>query len=606
MCGIIGYTGSGDAVSKVKKGLGILEYRGYDSAGIAAETDDGIRIIKCTGRVGALIDKLEAADTGRSTCAIGHTRWATHGAPTDVNAHPHRAGKTVIAHNGIIENSGGIKSLLSGEYSFLSETDMEAAAALIDRYCGDGTADTDEQVQALLSACGEMKGSYAFGILFDDRPGEIYAIRRGSPLLIAQGSDGYYIASDMTALIEFTDKYYPLAEGECAILTPDMAAVYSDGNMRRPKWRKSTVSAEQARRDGYTHFMEKEMLEQPQSVKRAVSVRVKDGLPDFSSDGIEPEFFSKFSKIRIAACGSAMHAGRMGIHLFRDFSGLECEVSEGSEYRYYPPCDGKNTLMIVISQSGETADTLAALRYAKSAGLDTLAIVNVPESSIAREADRRLYTHAGPEIAVATTKGYCTQLAVLWLLALSAGIERGFITEKEGRCGVENLLSGVPDSMSDILSRRAEIRAAAEILSRHEHVFFIGRGYDCAMADEGALKLKEISYIHAEAYPAGELKHGTISLIDEGTPVIALSAGLLTPDKTAGSIREVKSRGAYVVSVGGAEDSADLRISLPETSLAGRIFASLAAVQMLAYETAVLRGCDIDKPRNLAKSVTVE
>lgn len=605
MCGIIGYTGSGDAVAKVKKGLGVLEYRGYDSAGIAAETADGIRIIKCGGRVSSLVNKLAKADTGGSTCAVGHTRWATHGAPTDVNAHPHRAGKTVLVHNGIIENSGSIKSLLAGEYSFLSETDTEAAAALIDRYCGDST-DTDELVSALLSACGEMKGSYAFGILFDDCPGEMYAVRRGSPLIIAKGTDGYYIASDMTALIEFTDRYCPLGEGECAVLTPDSAVIYFDGEKSEPRWQKSTITAEQARKDGHAHFMEKEMLEEPQAVRRALSIRVKDGLPDFSADGIEKGFFGRFTKIRIAACGSAMHAGLMGVHLFRDLAGIECEVSAASEYRYYPPCDVKNTLVILISQSGETADTLAALRYAKSAGFDTLAVVNVAESTIAREADRRLYTYAGPEIAVATTKGYCTQLAMLWLIVAAAGLERGFITEKNAQREIDALLRGAPVGMEEIFSGRENIRAAAEILSRHEHIFFIGRGHDCAMAEEGALKLKEISYIHAEAYPAGELKHGTISLIDKGTPVIALSAGNLTADKTAGSVREVKSRGAFVLSVGGDKDSADIYIPLPGVTLAERIFASLAAVQMLAYETAVLRGCDIDKPRNLAKSVTVE
>jgi len=605
MCGIIGFTGSGDALSKVTKGLGILEYRGYDSAGVAAECDGGIRIVKCGGRVSSLNEKLAAADIGFCGCAIGHTRWATHGAPTDVNAHPHRAGKTVLVHNGIIENSGNIKSLLDGEYSFLSETDTEAAAALIDRYCSECT-DTDELVSALLAACREMKGSYAFGILFEDRPGEVFALRQGNPLILAKGADGYYIASDMTALIEFTDKYCLLAEGDCAVLTPESAVVYSDGEKVQPQWKISTVTAEQARKDGHDHFMKKEMLEQPQAVRRALSIRVKDGLPDFAPDMIEPGFFAGFEKIRIAACGSAMHAGLVGRHLFRDFAGLECEVSEASEYRYYPPCDGKNTLVIVISQSGETADTLAALRYAKSKGLETLAIVNVSESSIAREADRRLYTYAGPEIAVATTKGYCTQLAMLWLIAAAAGLERGFITEEDARRETEALLSEVPAGMEAIFAGKDVICAAAEILSRHEHIFYIGRGHDCAMAEEGALKLKEISYIHAEAYPAGELKHGTISLIEEGTPVIALSAGNLTADKTAGSIREVKSRGAYVVSVGGDDEAADVCIPLPGSSLAARIFASLAAVQFLAYETAKLRGCDIDKPRNLAKSVTVE
>lgn len=611
MCGIIGFTGSDNAVEKVMKGLSILEYRGYDSSGIAMFSGGSVFIEKCGGRIGVLEERVKSCGINESRCAIGHTRWATHGAPTDVNAHPHRAGKTVLVHNGIIENHREIKGILSGEYCFISETDTESAAALIDRYCSALEEDADDEavLDALSSACAEMTGSYAFAVMFDDREGRIFAARRGSPLILAKSDAGYYLASDMTALISFTDRYYPLEEGECACLSADSAMIFDGGRSFAPEWKKSTMTAEEAVKDGYAHFMEKEMAEEPDAIVRAVSPRVKNGLPDFRDDGMDEAFFRSIAKVRIVGCGSAMHAGLLALHFFRDLAGVEAEVSTASEYRYYPPSDGKGTLVIPVSQSGETADTIAALRYAKSAGYGTLAVVNAVETTIAREADRRLYTYAGPEIAVATTKGYCTQIALLACLAAAVGLAKGHIRKKEAASWVKALLNDAPCAMREMLGRREVIRRVAGKTAQQEQVFFIGRGPDYAMAEEGALKLKEISYIRAQAYAAGELKHGTISLIEEGTFVAAVSVCSRTAEKTESNIREVKSRGAYVVvfCAGNVrEDSADERIVLPGETEIGAMFASLAALQMLAYETAVLRGCDIDKPRNLAKSVTVE
>ena len=609
MCGIIGYTGSGNAIPKITKGLSVLEYRGYDSVGLAARTDDGIKSVKCKGRIGALEEKLEASPIEGCTSAIGHTRWATHGGPSDTNAHPHTAGKVVLVHNGIIENYRELKDeLMAKGVSFLSETDTEvAAAALNEEYERLG-----EPISAIRAATARMTGSYAFAIMFADKKESVYAIRSGSPLILAKGSDGYYLASDMTALLPFTAEYYCLVEGEIARLTADSAMVYDKKDLPfTPEWSITTMTAESAQKGGYPHFMLKEIYEQPEAIVKSVSPRVKNGLPDFSADGIDEEFWKKVKNIQIVACGSAYHAGLVGIRLLEDIAAVPTSSCIASEYRYHPPIATDGTLVVVISQSGETADTLAALRYAKEKGLPTLAIVNAVETTIAREADKRIYTYAGPEIAVATTKGYCTQVTILYMIAAAIAKAKGLMADNDAKALVKGIMEDAPAAVSDMLTRTEMLKGLATRLAKKDHVFFIGRGMDYAMSEEGALKLKEISYIHAEAYAAGELKHGTISLIEEDTPVIAISTEEALYDKTESNVREVRSRGAYVIllcreDARNAEASADAVIRLPQTSEAATLFASLAAVQVISYEAAVLRGCDIDRPRNLAKSVTVE
>lgn len=608
MCGIIGYTGSENAIPKITKGLSVLEYRGYDSVGLAAMCGSGIKSVKCKGRIGSLCEKLDLSPIENCHTAIGHTRWATHGGPSDKNAHPHTVGKVTLVHNGIIENYRELKTELEKKgVKFISETDTEVAAALL---CEEYEKQSDP-TRAIRNATAKMTGSYAFAILFADKEREVYAIRSGSPLILAKGSDGYYLASDMTALLPFTNEYYSLSEGELARLTPDGTQICGEDSAVTPQWNITEMTAESAQKGGYPHFMLKEIYEQPEAVRKSVSPRIKDGQPDFSSDGIDGEFWKRVNNIQIVACGSAMHAGLVGIRLLEDIAKVPTVSCIASEYRYHPPIANDGTLVVVISQSGETADTLAALRYAKEKGLPTLAIVNAVETTIAREADKRIYTYAGPEIAVATTKGYCTQVSVLYMIAAAIAKEKGLLSSKETEALVRAISEDAPKAITEMLKNTAEIKKLAERLAKKEHVFFIGRGIDYAMSEEGALKLKEISYIHAEAYAAGELKHGTISLIEEDTPVIAISTEEALYDKTESNVREVKSRGAYVIllcreDAKNAEGSANALIRLPVTSSVATLFASLAAVQILAYEAAVLRGCDIDRPRNLAKSVTVE
>ena len=603
MCGIIGYTGTANAVPKMMKGLSVLEYRGYDSVGVAAQENGEIRILKCKGRIGALEEKLRDQPIEGSHCAIGHTRWATHGGPSDANAHPHRAGRVILVHNGIIENYKELRAELEEKgVAFLSETDTEVAAALInDRYTV-----LRDPAAAIREATARMKGAYAFGILFDDRAGEVWVIRRGSPLILARGKDGYYLASDLTALLPFTREYCAMREDEIALLAPDGVQLFSTaGDRIAPQWRTTAMSPEAAQKGGYAHFMLKEIHEQPGAVVKSVSPRVgKDGLPDLSADGITPEFWRGVGAIQIVACGSAMHAGLLGQRLIEDIARVPVTVHIASEYRYHPPVMPAGALVVVISQSGETADSLAALRYAKAQGIPTLAIVNAVETTIAREADRRIYTYAGPEIAVATTKGYCTQASVLWLLAAAIGHANGRLSDESARKILNDLLRDAPVAMEQMLTRTDRYRKIARGLIDHEHIYY-------ALSMEAALKLKEISYIHCEAYAAGELKHGTISLVEPGTPVLAIATERDLFEKTESNIREVRSRGAQVTLIGRsdlpvAKETADELISLPVTSDAATVFSALLAVQCIAYETASLLGCDIDRPRNLAKSVTVE
>ena len=610
MCGIIGYTGTGNAVPKMLKGLSVLEYRGYDSVGIAAQTADGTDVVKCKGRIHALEEKLRDEPVEGSHCAIGHTRWATHGGPSDRNAHPHRAGNVILVHNGIIENYKALKEELQAKgVEFKSETDTEVAAALLNENYTPG----GDPLAAIRKTVARLRGAYAFGILFADREGEVWVVRSGSPLILAKGKDGYYLASDVTALLPFTRESAPMDEGAIARLTGDSAVLFDEnGGEHEPEWMTTTLTPESAQKGGYPHFMLKEIHEQSEAVKKSVSSRIdRNGLPDFSADGIDADFWRGIRAVQIVACGSAMHAGLVGQRVLEQYAGLPTTVHIASEYRYYPPLGDEGTLVIVISQSGETADSLAALRYAKEHGRHTLGIVNAVETTIAREADKRIYTYAGPEIAVATTKGYCTQASVLYAIAAAAGLSRGVIDAKAAKELLRDISEEVPAVLETMLGKEAQFCRIAKALADHEHVFYIGRGLDYAMSMEGALKLKEISYIHCEAYAAGELKHGTISLIEPGTPVIALATDPALFEKTESNLREVGSRGAQVTlicpeGVEVPEESAGEIIRLPECSAPARLFASMLAVQMIAYEAASFRGCDIDRPRNLAKSVTVE
>lgn len=605
MCGIIGYTGVEEATRKVTRGLEILEYRGYDSVGICARGIEGIKLLKTKGRVSRLEEALAEKPISQAFCAIGHTRWATHGAPSDVNAHPHNVGKTFLVHNGIVENYKELKAELEREgVSFLSETDTEVGCALVNKYF----EELKDPYAAISKAVSLLHGSYAFAIMFEGEGDTIYAVRSGSPLIIAKGTDGYYLASDITALISFTREYYSVTEGEIIKLTKDTAEIFGKGE---PTWKITEMTFESAKKDGYEHFMLKEMFEQPKAIKSSVSSRIKNGLPDFSVDGIGESFMKDIDEIHIVACGSAMHAGIVGSSIIERLASVPSRAYVASEYRYSPPLAGKNTLVVIISQSGETADSLASLRYAKSAGFRTFAIVNAVETTIAREAHYRSYTYAGPEIAVATTKGYATQVSLLCLFAVALARAKGKINDVMARELTECIFTEAPDVAAKTLARRDEIKDIALRIYKREDIFYIGRGLDYALSLEASLKLKEISYIHCEAYAAGELKHGTISLIEEGTPVIALATEERLFDKMDSNIKEVKSRGAYTVLVctdkmKNARQCADLTFILPECSELGAIFGVLMAVQLISYEVSYLRGCDIDKPRNLAKSVTVE
>jgi len=605
MCGIIGYTGFEEATGKVTCGLEILEYRGYDSVGICAKGQDGIKLLKTKGRVSSLNEALSKSPIDSAFCAIGHTRWATHGAPSYTNAHPHNVGRTYLVHNGIIENYKELKAELEkGGVKFLSETDTEVGCALINKYYEEGC----DPHTAILKATGFMHGSYAFAIMFEGEDNTIYAVRKGSPLIIAKGIDGYYLASDLTALLPFTKVYCSLNEGEVVRLTKDGAFIFNKGE---PDWKVTNMSFESAKKGGYDHFMLKEMNEQPNAIKNALSPRIKDGLPDFSCDGIDDSFFEDIKEIHIVACGSAMHAGLLAAPIIEGLCMVPCRSYIASEYRYNPPFTQKGTLVIIVSQSGETADSLASLRYAKSQGLKTLGIVNAVETTIAREADFCAYTYAGPEIAVATTKGYTTQASLLYLFAVAMSFKKGITDKENAKSLTECLFFEAPQVVEQTLERGEEIKAIAKEIYESQSIFYIGRGLDYALSQEASLKLKEISYVHCEAYAAGELKHGTISLIERGTPVIAIATEEALFDKMDSNIKEVKSRGSHTVLIctdkmENAHACADRVFVLPRSSRIGGIFGAILAVQMIAYEVARLRGCDIDKPRNLAKSVTVE
>lgn len=607
MCGIVGYTGTKPAVDVLMDGLKSLEYRGYDSAGISLLHSGALHTLKAKGRLQNLIDMLPEAGLPQSSCGIGHTRWATHGEPSDRNAHPHGTQALSLVHNGIIENYLPLKKhLMEQGYAFDSATDTEVLAKLLDSHY------TGDPLDAIVKALRDVEGSYALGILFADQPDTLYAARKDSPLIVGLGEGENFIASDVPAILAYTRDYYLLEEGEIAILCAGSVEV-TDWNgtpVHKPRLT-ATWNIAQAQKAGYPHFMLKEINEQPKVLADTIHPRIRDGLPCFAQDGLPEDFFARFDKIFFVACGTAMHAGMVGRSQIEQLARIPVEVDYASEFRYRNPILSPNSLVAVISQSGETADTLAALRLAKTQGITTLAIVNVAGSSIEREADYVLHTYAGPEIAVASTKAFAVQIGLLSLVALDAARVRGVLAETE----IRRLTAALTDTIAltpDVIAYSDHLKQLASRFTETTSLFYMGRGIDHSLAMEGSLKLKEISYIHSEAYAAGELKHGTISLITDGTPIIGLATQKHLLAKTISNMKEVRSRGGYVLLIAQNgididEDVYDDLITLPAAP--EDIFLPLLSVivlQLIAYHTAVQRGCDVDKPRNLAKSVTVE
>ena len=608
MCGIVGYIGTHQAAPVLLDGLAKLEYRGYDSAGIAVYDGEKIRMEKAVGRLKVLEELTQDGATLPGTVGIGHTRWATHGVPSDLNAHPHfnHDHSIVVVHNGIIENYLKLKKKLAGKgYEFLSETDTEIIAHMLDYYYKGDPLDTISKVMH------RMEGSYGLGIMFRDHPDEVYAVRKDSPLIVGTSSEGNLIASDVPAVLKYTRDVYYLENEEIVKLTRDGLHFY---NIDEEELEKEATHIDwdmnAAEKGGYEHFMLKEMHEQPKAVKDTLTPRIKNGDVVIEELGMTDEEIRAIRKIFIVACGSAYHTGVTAKYVFEKLARIPVEVDLASEFRYRDPILPENTLVVIVSQSGETADTLAALRLAKEKGVRTLGIVNVVGSSIAREADNVMYTWAGPEIAVATTKAYSTQLIAQYLLAMKFAKVRGTVSQNDFDAMIQSL-ERLPEQISLLLSHKENVQRFANRYLAAEHVFFIGRGIDYAISMEGSLKLKEISYIHSEAYAAGELKHGTISLIEDGRLVVAVLTQPELYKKTISNIQEVKTRGAFVMAVTTVgntevEKVADYVVYLPETN---PIFANSLAIiplQLFGYYVSIGRGLDVDKPRNLAKSVTVE
>ena len=609
MCGIVGYVGQRDAADVLMDGLSRLEYRGYDSAGIAVFENEIIKVAKSKGRLADLQEKMQKEGKPSGHAGIGHTRWATHGEPSDRNSHPHGGGNVTLVHNGIIENYKKLKEfLLAQGRTFESDTDTEVIAQLLDYYY---EQQHGNPVEAIVKTLKEVEGSYALGIVFADFPDRVFAMRKESPLIVGIGEGESFIASDVTAILQYTRNYYLLEPGEIAVLSRQGAKVYDLHYQKIEKELKTAdwdVSA--AEKGGYEHYMLKEIHEQPESIKKTITPRIENGLPNLEECGITPEKLMEFNKIHIVACGTAMHAGMVGKYVIEKLAKISVNVDIASEFRYREPLVGEGDLVIIISQSGETADSLAALRLSKELGAKTLAIVNAKGSSIAREADMLIYTHAGPEIAVASTKAYMVQIAVMYLFAFELALANQKIDEAECR-RLTALLQGTPDKIAEILEHKEMTQLIASELITADSLLYIGRGLDYALSMEGSLKLKEISYIHSESYAAGELKHGTISLITEEMPVIAVATQQNLFDKTISNIKEVKARGAKVVLVSREsyqpeKDVADFKFGLPEYEDLLMPMLAVVPLQLIAYYTAVLKGTDVDKPRNLAKSVTVE
>ena len=608
MCGIVGYIGTKQASPIILDGLAKLEYRGYDSAGMAVYDGEKINIRKSVGRLKVLENLTHGGESMPGMCGVGHTRWATHGAPSDTNAHPHFNESETIAvvHNGIIENYIQLRKKMTDKgYHFVSETDTEVLAHMLDYYY------KGNPLEAVTKVLHRVEGSYALGIVFADCPDQIFAARKDSPLIVGQNEDGCFIASDVPAILKYTRKVYYVDNHEVVRLRADHMHFYT---VDEEEIKKEPVTIEwdanAAEKAGYEHFMLKEMYEQPKTVSDTLTPRVKDGDVVIEELNMTDEELKQIKKIHIVACGSAYHAGMTGKYVLEGLARIPVEVDLASEFRYRDPILEDGAMVIVISQSGETADTLAALREAKKKGFKVLGIVNVVGSSIAREADNVMYTWAGPEIAVATTKAYSAQLIALYLLAVKLGKVRGMIAEDKFAALLGDL-KRLPDQIELLLNNKLKIQKFANRYIGAKDVFFIGRGIDYAISLEGSLKLKEISYIHSEAYAAGELKHGTISLIEEGTLVAAVSTQPELYAKTISNMVEVKARGAFVLAVTcegnkEIEKAADYVIYIPETNPYFANSLAIIPLQLFGYYVAVGKGCDVDKPRNLAKSVTVE
>ncbi len=608
MCGIVGYIGESQAAPILLDGLSKLEYRGYDSAGIAVYDGEHIQVQKSIGRLKVLSELTHDGATMTGTVGIGHTRWATHGAPSKENAHPHFNPDETIAvvHNGIIENYLKMKKYLEGkDYHFVSDTDTEVVAHLLDYYY------KGDPIEAITKVMHRVEGSYALGIIFREHPGVVYAVRKDSPLIVGHGKDGNLIASDVPAVLKYTRNVYFIQNEEIAVLTGASIAFYNvDGEEIQKESTTIDWDINAAEKAGYEHFMLKEMYEQPKTVRDTLNPRIKDGAVVIEELGMTDEEICRIQRIHIVACGSAYHTGETAKYVREGRARIPVEVDLASEFRYRNPILQENDLVIIISQSGETADSLAALREAKSKGIKTLGIVNVVGSSIAREADTVMYTWAGPEIAVATTKAYSAQLIAEYLLAVKFAQVRGEITETEVASYLKDLQK-LPQQIEMLLSNKERIQHFANRYISAKDVFFVGRGIDYAISMEGSLKLKEISYIHSEAYAAGELKHGTISLIEEGTLVAAVLTQEELYKKSISNIVELTSRGAFVLAVTTTgnteiEKAADYVIYIPQTNRWFTNSLAIIPLQLFSYYVSVGKGCDVDKPRNLAKSVTVE
>ena len=604
MCGIVGYVGARQAIDVLMEGLARLEYRGYDSAGVAVMENNRIRVEKSQGWLAVLREKIEKKGVPVGHVGIGHTRWATHGEPSDVNSHPHSGKNVTLVHNGIVENYAEIKEFLQDKgFEFLSQTDTETLAKLMDYYY------QGDPFDAIVKTLKQVRGSYALAIMFADQPDRIFAVRKESPLIIGLGEHENFVASDVPAILKYTRDYYLLDSDEIVELSAEKVVVRDmQGNVIPKKKLTADWDITAAEKSGFAHFMLKEIYEQPDAFFKTLSPRLKDNQIDLGED--VNKMLEKAGHIYFVACGTAMHAGIVGKYLCEELARIPVDVEVASEFRYRDPIFRKDDLVIVISQSGETADTLAALRLAKEHGVPVLAIVNVVGSSISREADQVLYTWAGPEIAVASTKAYTVQLAIMYMLAFTLGKQRGKLSDDEYRRLVIEF-SNMPECIEKMLECSDHVRKIAYSYRMSKDMFFIGRGLDYALSQEGSLKLKEISYIHSEAYAAGELKHGTISLIVPGMPVIALMTQHDLEEKMLSNMKEVKARGADVIAVC-SQDAKIPEDVVTHTIRLGKsddLFAPLLSVvplQLLAYHIADQKGCDVDKPRNLAKSVTVE
>lgn len=607
MCGIVGYIGSKSAAPVLINGLKKLEYRGYDSAGVAIFENNDLKVIKCKGRLSFLEERL-TTETLNGNIGIGHTRWATHGEPNDVNSHPHisNSGKIAVVHNGIIENYMKLKEFLQTQgYKFVSDTDTEVVAHLVE-YHYNGNL-----IQAVMDSINELEGSYALGVICKECPGEFVAARKDSPLIVGLGKGENFIASDIPAILEHTRDIYILEDKEIVHLTADKVKVFNiyGAEVKKEIFRVNWDVAA-AEKSGYEHFMMKEMCEEPKVIKDTISPRVKDGKIVLDDIRITAEALKEIDKIYIVACGTAFHAGVVGKYIIEKLAKIPVEVDVASEFRYRDPLVGNRNLVIIISQSGETLDTLMALRESKKRGAKILSIVNVVGSSIARDSDDVLYTWAGPEIAVASTKAYNAQLSALYLIALDFAVKKGTIDQNTCAKYIEGLMQ-LPAVLEKVLSNKEDIQKFSSKHYNAKSIFFIGRGLDYALSMEGSLKLKEISYIHSEAYAGGELKHGTIALIEKGTLVICPMTQDSLLDKMISNIREVKARGAVIMAItqecnAEVEKVADMVIKIPNVDPLIAPIVAVTPLQLFAYYMAVEKGCDVDKPRNLAKSVTVE